>query len=250
MSRVPAFATALLLPALALASGEKVSYPSGDEQVQGYLALPQGKGPFPALVVIHEWWGQNAWARDKADAFAAKGYAALAVDLYRGQAAEDPDTAHQLSRALPTDRADRDLRAAFAYLSSRKDVDPKRIGVIGWCMGGGYALDLAAQAPVAATVVYYGRMPTEAATVAKLKGPVLGNFGAEDKGISPEAVKKFGDMAKQAGVTTDLKVYPGAGHAFASSPKGPMAQAYRPEAAKDADERTDAFLARTLKKGS
>ncbi len=247
MSRLAALAVALLVPPAALA-GEKISYPSGDEQVPGYLALPQGQGPFPGLVVIHEWWGQNAWAREKADAFAAKGYAALAVDLYRGQVADDPDTAHQLSRALPTDRADRDLRAAFAYLASRKDVDPRRIGVIGWCMGGGYALDLAEEAPVAATVVYYGRLPTEPATVAKLKAPVLGNFGADDKGIPPEAVKKFGAMAKQAGVATDLKVYPGAGHAFAASPTGPMARAWRPDAAKDADARTDAFLARTLKR--
>jgi len=249
MSRLPALAAALLLPAAALAAGENVTYPSGDEQVQGYLALPHGKGPFPALVVIHEWWGQNAWARGKADAFAAKGYAALAVDLYRGQVADDPDTAHQLSRALPTDRADRDLRAAFAYLAGRKDVDPKRVGVIGWCMGGGLALDLAESAPVAATVVYYGRLPTEPATIAKLKAPVLGNFGAEDKGIPADSVKAFGEKAREAGVKTDLKVYPGAGHAFASDAKGPMPQAYRPEAAKDADARTDAFLARTLKKG-
>jgi carboxymethylenebutenolidase len=249
MSPRSALAVALLVPAAALAAGENVSYPSGGEQVQGYLALPRGKGPFPGLVVIHEWWGQNAWVREKADAFAAKGYAALAVDLYRGQVAEDPDTAHQLSRALPTDRADRDLRAAFAYLARRRDVDPKRIGVIGWCMGGGYALDLAEEAPVAATVVYYGRLPSEPATVAKLRAPVLGNFGAEDKGIPPEAVERFGVMAKQAGVPADLKVYPGAGHAFASSATGPMARAYRPEAAKDADARTDAFLARTLKKG-
>ncbi len=237
-------AAALLVPALASA-GEKITYRSGEEQVPGYLALPQGKGPFPALVLVHEWWGQNAWAREKADAFAAKGYATLAVDLYRGQVADDPDTAHQLSRALPNDRASRDLRAAFAYLAGRKDVDPKRIGTIGWCMGGGFALDLAEEAPVAATVVYYGRLPTEAATIAKLKAPVLGNFGAEDKGIPPASVEAFGAKAEQAGVKTDLKVYPGAGHAFASSPTGP---AYRAEAAKDADARTDAFLARTLKR--
>ncbi len=248
MSRLPRLAAAaLLFPTLVLAAGEKVSYPSGDEQVQGWLALPQGKGPFPGLVVIHEWWGQNAWAREKADAFAAKGYAALAVDLYRGQVAEDSDTAHQLSRALPNDRATRDLRAAFAYLAGRRDVDPKRIGVIGWCMGGGFALDLAEAEPgMAAVVVNYGRLPTEAETIARLKAPVLGNFGAEDKGIPPESVRAFGEKAQKAGVKADLKVYPGAGHGFASSPAGP---AYRPEAAKDADARTDAFLARTLKKG-
>jgi len=248
MPSVPRLAAAaLLVPTLALAAGEKVSYRSGDEQVQGHLALPQGKGPFPGLVVIHEWWGQNAWAREKADAFASKGYAALAVDLYRGQVADDPDTAHQLSRALPNDRAVRDLRAAFAYLAGRKDVDPKRIGVIGWCMGGGLALDLAEAEPgIAAAVVYYGRLPTEPATIARLKAPVLGSFGAEDKGIPPESVKAFGELARRAAVKADLKVYPGAGHGFASSPTGP---AYRPEAAKDADARADAFLARTLKKG-
>jgi carboxymethylenebutenolidase len=237
-------AAALLVPALASA-GEEITYRSGDEQVPGYVAMPQGKGPFPGLVLVHEWWGQNAWAREKADAFAAKGYATLAVDLYRGQVADDPDTAHQLSRALPNDRALRDLRAAFAYLAGRKDVDPKRIGTVGWCMGGGFALDLAEEEPrVAAVVVYYGRLPTEAKTIGKIKAPVLGSFGAEDKGIPPATVTDFGAKAERAGVKTDLEVYPGAGHAFASSPSGP---AYRAEAAKDADARTDAFLARTLK---
>ncbi len=251
MTRVPRLAAAavLLLPALALA-GERITYRSGDEQVPGYLALPSGKGPFPGLVLIHEWWGQNAWAREKADAFAAKGYAVLAVDLYRGKVAEDPETAHELSRALPNDRAVRDLKAAFDALAGRKDVDPRRIGVIGWCMGGGFALDLAEPEPrIAAAVVYYGRLPTEATTIARIKAPVLGNFGAEDKGIPPDAVREFAARAKQAGVKTDLEVYPGAGHAFASSPRGPMAKAYRPEAAKDADARTDAFLARTLENG-
>lgn len=249
MSKTVSVAAALLLPALALGAGEKITYRSGDEQVPGYLALPAGKGPLPGLVVIHEWWGQNAWAREKAEAFAAKGYVALAVDLYRGQVADDPDTAHQLSRALPNDRALRDLKGAFAYLAARKDVDPKRIGVIGWCMGGGFALDLAEAEPaLAAVVVYYGRLPTEATGIAHIKAPVLGSFGADDKGIPAESVREFASKAEQAGVKTDLKVYPGAGHAFASSAKGPMAKAYRPEAAKDADARTDAFLARTLKK--
>ncbi len=248
-SFIPFLVGLLLAPTPALAAGEKLAFRSGDENVPGYLSLPKGKGPFPGLVVIHEWWGQNAWAREKADAFAAKGYAALAVDLYRGKVADDPDTAHQLSRALPNDRAVRDLRAAFAYLASREDVDPKRIGVVGWCMGGGFALDLAEEEPrVAAVVVYYGRLPTEATTIAKLKAPVLGNFGAEDKGIPPEAVHEFAAKAEQAGAKTDLKVYPGAGHAFASRATGPMGKAYRPDAAKDADARTDAFLARALKR--
>jgi carboxymethylenebutenolidase len=243
--RVAALLVAALLPALAGAA-EEVTYRSGGEDVKGYLALPQGKGPFPALVVIHEWWGLNDWVKEKTRELAGKGYAALAVDLYRGKVATDPDTAHQLSRGLPQDRAVRDLKAAFAHLAARKDVDPKRIGAIGWCMGGGLVFALAQAEPrLAAAVVYYGPPPTDEAAIAKIKAPELGNYGAEDKGIPPEAVKVFEAAAKKAGVEVDIKIYPGAGHRFASAP--PSDPAYAPEAAKDADARTDAFLARHLK---
>lgn len=240
-------AVSLVLPAVAFPAerGGTVSYASGDERVQGYLALPSGNGPFPALVLVHEWWGQNEWAREKARSFAAKGHAVLAVDLYRGKVATDPDTAHQLSRGLPPDRALRDLRAAFDFLASRPDVDPERIGVIGWCMGGGLALDLAQAEPrTRSVVVYYGRLPTDPAAVSRIRAAVLGSFGAEDKGIPPDSVEAFRKAAAKAGVRVDLKVYPGAGHAFASAVGSP---AYVAAAAKDADERTDAFLARTLK---
>ncbi len=233
------------IPSFALAGGRvgDTPYRSGDESVKGYLALPEGKGPFPGLVLVHEWWGQNEWAREKARSFAAKGYAVLAVDLYRGKVADEPDTAHQLSRGLPPDRALRDLRGAFDLLSSRPDVDPKRIGVIGWCMGGGLALDLAEAEPrTTAVVVYYGRLPTDPATIAKIGAPLLGNFGAEDKGIPPESVRAFEEAAAKARVRADLKVYPGAGHAFASPGRARVEAA-----AKDADARTDAFLARELR---
>jgi carboxymethylenebutenolidase len=145
---------------------------------------------------------------------------------------------------LPEDRAARDLTAAFNYLAARPDVDPTRIGVIGWCMGGGYSLQEALQEPrLRAAVVYYGRLATDPAAIAKIKAPVLGNFGAEDKGISPESVEAFSATAKKVGVQLDAKVYPGAGHGFASSsdPK-----TYRTEAAKDADARTQAFLGHWL----
>ena len=223
---------------------ETVAYPSGTERVSGYLALPQAGGKRPALVVIHEWWGQNDWVRDKARAFAARGYVALAVDLYRGPAASDPDTAHQLMRGLPEDRAARDLEAAFRYLASRPDVDAKRIGTVGWCMGGGYALALAMEEPgLAAAVVYYGRLATDAKAIRKIKAKLLGNFGGEDKGIPPDSVRAFEGQARKEGVSADFKVYPGAGHAFASSSDPAV---FRPEAAKDADERTFVFLAREL----
>ena len=120
-----------------------VSYPSGTDTVSSFLAKPDGPGPFPAVIVIHEWWGLNDQIKETAKKFAAEGYLALAVDLYRGRATANREEAHELMRGLPEDRAVRDLQAAVAYLASRKDVRAKRIGSIGWCMGGGYSLSLA-----------------------------------------------------------------------------------------------------------
>ena len=236
-------------PAVATAAPatHTVTYPSGAEKVTGYLALPPAGGARrPGVVVIHEWWGLNDFVRGKAKALADQGYVALAVDLYRGQSASDPDTAHQLMRGLPEDRAVRDLEAAFAYLASRPDVDPARIGSIGWCMGGGYSLALAVAEPkLAASVIYYGALVTDDAQIKRIKAALLGSFGAEDKGIPPESVKAFAEEARKLGVQADFKIYPGAGHGFASAVSVP--QGYRPEAAKDADARAAAFLAKHLK---
>ena len=95
--------------------------------------------PLSALVVIHEWWGLNEWVKEQAADLAAHGYVALAVDLYRGQVADDSDTAHQLSRGVPQDRGIRDLKAANTFLRADKHVDPKRIGAVGYCFGGSMA---------------------------------------------------------------------------------------------------------------
>ncbi|MDQ5871600.1 MAG: dienelactone hydrolase family protein [Acidobacteriota bacterium] len=223
-----------------------ISYPSGTETVTGYLALPEGAGRKPAVIVIQEWWGLNEFIRGKADDFARKGYVALAVDLYRGKVATDPDTAHQLMRGLPEDRAIRDLTAAFDYLRSRDDVEWTRMGSVGWCMGGGYSLALAfAQRKLAGAVIYYGRLVTDDDKIRSLAVPLLGNFGGLDKGIPPESVREFERKAKAAGKSVDFKVYPNAGHGFASS-KDPSV--FRADDARDADARTDAFFAKVLKK--
>ena len=233
--------------AVAQEKDRMVSYPSGSEKISGYLAAPEGGGKKPVVVGIQEWWGLNDFARKKADGFAGKGYVALAPDLYRGKVTDNPDTAHQLMRGLPEDRAMRDLQASVAYLRSRPDVDGKRIAVIGWCMGGGYALKLAlAQPDLAGTVMYYGSLVTDEAKIASLKPPLLGNFGGTDQGIPPESVREFERKAKALGKQVDFKIYPEAGHAFASAndPK-----VFRPDDAKDADARADAFLAKVLGAG-
>jgi len=236
----------LALVSPALAAEQTVSFKSGDETVNGFLVTPEGKGPFPAVIVIHEWWGLDGWVKDQARALGKEGYVALAVDLYRGKVTDKQEEAHQLMMGLPRDRALRDLKAAFNYLASRSDVRKDRIGVIGWCMGGMYSLALATEEPrLAAVVAYYGAPPTDAAAVAKIKAPVLGNYGAEDKGPSPEQVKTFEAALKKAGKTVDIKIYPGAGHAFAN-PNNPWG-GYREAAAKDAWSRTLAFFAKYLK---
>ena len=223
---------------------ETVSYKSGDETVSGYLALPQGGGKHPAIIVIHEWWGLNDWVKEQTQKYAAQGYVALAVDLYRGKTGTTPDEAHILMRGLPDDRGLRDLEAAFAYLAARPDVDAKRIGSIGWCMGGGWSIKLAEDQPkLAAFVVNYGSLPTDPAIIAKIQAPMLGNFGADDKGIPPESVHTFEGAMKSAGKNVDIKIYDGAGHAFQNpNNKG----GYRPEAAADSDKRIDAFFAKYL----
>jgi carboxymethylenebutenolidase len=234
------------MAALHAAAGTMVSYPSGSETVSGYLAVPDGPGKKPAIVVIHEWWGMNDFAKGKADGFAKQGYVALADDLYRGKVAENPDVAHQLMRGLPEDRAIRDLKAAAAYLRTRPDVDGARVASIGWCMGGGYSLALAlADQSLAGAVINYGHLVTDPKTIASINVPLLGNFGGKDEGIPPADVRAFADQARKAGASVDFKIYPEAGHGFASS-KDPAV--FRPDDAKDADARADAFLAKVLRK--
>lgn len=197
------------------ADGKPVSYKSGDETVQGILYTPTGKGPFPALIVIHEWWGLNDWVKDQSSKLADQGYVSLAIDLYRGKVATTPDMAHEIMRGVPEDRAKRDLHAAFEFLASQPSVRKDRIGSIGWCMGGGYSLDVALQEPaLAADVINYGHLATDADALKKINAPILGLFGAKDNGIPPADVRKFEEALKTLGKKIDVKIYDDAGHAF------------------------------------
>jgi carboxymethylenebutenolidase len=228
------------------ADSKTVSYKSGDETVQAMLYTPAGKAPFPAIIVIHEYWGLNDWVREQASKFADQGYLALAVDLYRGKVATSPDMAHELMRGVPEDRAKRDLHAAFEFLQAQPNVKKDRIGSIGWCMGGGYSLDVALQEPaLAADVIHYGHLATDPEALKKINAPILGIFGGKDRGIPPEDVHKFEQALKQLGKRVEIKIYPDAGHAF-ENPNNK--DGYRADDAADAWKRTIDFLAATLKK--
>jgi carboxymethylenebutenolidase len=236
----------LLSVAAAAINGKTVSYKSGDETVNGILYAPTGNGPFPALIVIHEWWGLNDWVKQQAERLTGEGYVALAVDLYRGKVADNPDLAHELMRGVPEDRATRDLRAAYDFLASQPNVKKDRIGSIGWCMGGGYSLDTALAEPhLAATVINYGHLATDTSELKKINAPILGLFGGQDRGITPDDVKKFQQAMEQLGKKIEVKIYPDAGHAF-ENPNNK--QGYRSDDAADAWQRTVGFLAANLKK--
>ena len=238
-----AFLVALFVLAanISSASEEMVTFKSGAETVSAFLAKPDGPGPFRAVIVFHEWWGLDNWVKDQTRALAKEGYAALALDLYRGRVTAKEQEAHQLMMGAPVDRQTRDMKAGFAYLASRKDIVKTKIAAVGWCMGGRNAFTLAAEEPtLAAAVVYYGAPPTELSTIAKIRAPMLGNFGGDDEGPSPAQVREFEAAAKKAGKTFDLKIYEGAPHAFAN-PSNPW-KGYRKDAANDAWVRTTNFL--------
>jgi len=229
--------------------GHMIKTTQDGQPLMGYLSPPKGDGTHPGIVVIQEWWGLNDWVKQQADSLAAHGYIAFAPDLYKGKVAYDEATAHQLMSGLVEDEAMATLRAAADFLRSRQDVRANAIGVIGWCLGGRYAIRLAAADPgIRACVAYYGAPITDPNAIRGIQAAMLGNFGAEDQGPSPDQVKQFEAALRKAGKKVDFKIYPGAGHAFANenNPWG----GYRPAAAKDAWSRTLTFLNKELKRGS
>jgi len=223
---------------------EMVKFPSGKDTIEGFLAVPEQPGRYPGVIVIHEWWGLNDWVKEQTQKIAEQGYVVLAVDLYRGKTATDPNEAHELMRGLPQDRAVRDMQAAFDYLAARKDVNG-RIGSVGWCMGGGYSLQLAIHQPrLSACVVNYGALPTDPNDIQQIGAPVLGNFGGQDHGITPADVKAFQKSLTALGRYVDIKIYDDAGHAF----ENPNNQTgYKPADSADAWARTIAFLKKALR---
>jgi len=237
---------AMAAPAQAV-TGEEVVYGQvGGKPVHGFLARPQAaKGPLPGLIVIHEWWGLNDNIRSMAKRLAGEGYAALAVDLYGGQTADNPDRAKELMGAAMGNTAANleNLRQAYDYLKTQQKA-PK-VGVIGWCFGGGWSLQTALLLPdrIAATVIYYGRLETDKAKLAPLKMPVIGFFGGKDQGITPASVREFEKAMKELGKNVEVHIYENANHAFAN----PSGGNYDAAAAKDAWERTTKFLAKNLK---
>ncbi|MBZ0297798.1 MAG: dienelactone hydrolase family protein [Anaerolineae bacterium] len=215
---------------------QMIHFSEDGDIVPGYMAQPEGEGPFPAVVVLQEWWGMNDHIQDLARRFANVGYVALAPDLYRGQVANEPDEARKLAMALQRPQAVKDIQAAVDYLLAQTFVIPKKAGVVGFCMGGRLAGWMAIEGHgIGAVVVFYGSDgPLDDEAVAKISVPMLGLFGEKDGGIPVDVVRENEQKLKAQDKVCDFIIYPGAGHAFFNDQRA----SYHPEAAQDAWQRT------------
>lgn len=229
--------------------GQTVSYGNAlVGEMSGYLAVPEGTADgadLPGVIVIHEWWGLNDNIERMADRLAGEGYRALAVDLYGGRVATTPGEAQAIMGEVSgeTEQNRANLRAAYDFLTSAQGSTD--VGAIGWCFGGGMAMQAAMELPTSldAVVVYYGFVPTDAESLGPIDIPILGLFGQDDGSIPMSTVNAFESTLDELGKDAEIVAYEGAGHAFAN----PTGQNYQAEPAEDAWARTTAFFAQHLK---
>jgi carboxymethylenebutenolidase len=224
-------------------AGEMIEFPSNGRQTPGYLSVPRaGRGP--GVVVIQEWWGLVGHIKDVADRFANEGFVALAPDLFHGKTAAEPDEAQKLMMSMEMDKAAQDLSGSVDYLLRHDAVEPKKVGSVGFCLGGGLSLFLATIKPIDACVVYYGVLPGAQPDLSKLKGPVLGHYAEHDEFASPEKARALESEIRGHGKEAELLIYEGTTHAFFNDDRP---EVYVEAAARQSWERTLAFLRQHLR---
>ncbi len=225
-------------------AGRMVEFPSNGNMATGYLSVPPG-GPGPGLVVIQEWWGLNDQIKRTADRFAEAGYTALVPDLYHGRVVgfHEPDEAGKAMMALDEARAAKELRGAVDYLLSSGEARGEYVGTVGYCMGGGLAITLAASHDkVGAVIDFYG-VPSPETDLSKIEGSVLGHFGDHDDFASPEAAHKLDEALTAAQVSHSFHSYPGGQHAFTNEDRP---EVYHQEADQLSWQRSLEFLGQKL----
>lgn len=227
--------------------GINLQYVPGDSMSTGYVSVPEGAGPFPALVIVHEWGGLSDRVRQVADDLAAEGYVTLAVDLYDGRTGSSREENMALVGEVQANQAKMlaNMNAAVAYLKGRPDVTG-RVGAMGWCFGGGVALSFGLDGDDHdATAIFYGSLVNDPERLAHLSHEVYGTFAALDPGIPPEAVASFEGALRQAGIPNDLHVYDDVQHGFWL--RVDQEPETRTAPALDAWQRLKAYLDRTLR---
>ncbi len=194
---------------------QNTTFASNGSQAHGYLARPEG-GRGPGLIVIQEWWGLDDHVADLVDRFAGQGFVTLAPDLYGGRVAHDSGEAGEMLQALPVDRAVRDLSGAVDHLLGDPDVTSSTVGVVGYCMGGGFVLKLAAQegSRIGAAVPYYGVGPGVPDEYRSVTAPIQGHYGEQDAMYPVEqAREQEAQIRAESQGPVEFFYYP-AGHAF------------------------------------
>lgn len=222
---------------------QNTSFRSNGSTAHGYLAAPARPGP--GVVVVQEWWGLTDHVADVADRLAAEGFVALAPDLYGGHTTHDPQEAARMMTELPVDQAARDLGGAVGHLLDHELVTGSAVGVVGFCMGGKFAIVLAAQQGdlIGAVVPFYGIPSPGETDFSRLTAPLLGHFGEYDRGVTVEAVGEMSEaIQQQSEVRPQIHIYP-AGHAFFND-RNPAS--YQEDSALLAWPRTLEFLRRNL----
>lgn len=227
------------------------------DQANGYLVYPSASnenksgnnnGTLPAVVMIHENKGLNDHIKNMANLLARNGYVVLAVDLFKGEVTTDRNRSSELTQYIRDnpDIATANLQSAVKYLASLPNVNADKIASLGWCFGGAQSLQLALNSqdhPLAATIIYYGRLITDNATLAKIKWPVLGIFGDQDSSIPVDTVKAFESALNSNNIPNEIYIFKGVGHAFAN----PSGDNYAPTETKDAWDKTLSFLDKHLR---
>jgi carboxymethylenebutenolidase len=220
---------------------QNVTFASNGATAHGYLALPDsGRGP--GVVVIQEWWGLTTHIVDVTNRLATDGFVALAPDLYGGTTTHDAEEAGKLMQELPVQQAARDLGGAVDYLLGHEAVTSSKIGAVGFCMGGGFVLVLAAQQgdKIGAAVPFYAVLGEDYPSFENLSAPVLGHFGEQDEFQSHDQVRELAaTIEQQSGKRPDFRFYP-AGHAFFNDEN--LLGTYDPDQATKAWEATVSFL--------
>jgi carboxymethylenebutenolidase len=197
-----------------MSKGSMVEFRANGRMCDGYLSLPAG-GSGPGVIVIQEWWGLVDHIKNLADRFAAEGFVALAPDLYHGERTTSPDQAGKLLMALNIAEAGKDMKGAAEYLRASGAVKPKKVGILGFCMGGQLALYAGQEYPevIDAVVDFYGIHPKVEIVPSKVKVPVLGHFATRDKSVPLESVHAIANAVTKSGGSFEVHEYE-ADHAF------------------------------------